>query len=128
MATNPYIALIAIPIVVGLVNLILPRVLQKILTLLGVGVTGFLTLMLALNPEFFEFIFEVPYFGLDKLGLFALVGMQILALIILLFTLKGVNPEIERSFYMELRRRGKNVEGSTTKRRRKETFKSIIGT
>ena len=37
MATNPYIALIAIPIVVGLVNLILPKVLQKILTLLALS-------------------------------------------------------------------------------------------
>ena len=100
MATNPYIALIAIPIVVGLVNLILPKVLQKIMTLLAIAITGFLTLMLALNPEFFEFVFEVPYFGLDKLGIFALVGMQALALIILLFTLKGVDPDIERSFFI----------------------------
>ncbi|NQT24598.1 hypothetical protein HQ585_04520 [candidate division KSB1 bacterium] len=100
MATNPYIALILIPIVVGLVNLILPRLLQKILTLIGIGLTGFLTLKLALDPEFFEWIYEIQYLGLDKLGIFALVGMQVLALIILLFALKGVNSDIERSFFI----------------------------
>ncbi|MBN2104921.1 hypothetical protein JW835_12845 [bacterium] len=100
MATNPYIALILIPILVGLFNLVLPGLLKKILTFLGMALTGFLTLMLALDPDFFEWIFEVPYFGLDNLGTFALAGTQLLAFIILIFTLKGVDKRIEKSFFV----------------------------
>jgi len=100
MATNPYVALIFIPMLVGLFNLVLPRLLQKMLTFLGIALTGFMTLMLALNPDFFDWIFNVSYFGLDRLGIFALLGAQVLAFIILIFTLKGVDPQIERTFFV----------------------------
>ena len=99
MVNNPYIVLVFAPVLIGLVNLILPRILQKILTFFGLGLTCFLTVMLTTGAEFFDFFFKLNYFGLDKLAIFALIGVQLLALIIFVFTLKGVDPKIEKSFY-----------------------------
>jgi multicomponent Na+:H+ antiporter subunit A len=46
------------------------------------------------------YLFSEPVLSLDKLGLFALVFIQILSFVILIFSLYGVSPETEKRFFI----------------------------
>ena len=88
------------PLVIGLVNIVLPTIFRKLLTL---AVTGF-GLLLAVQlfsfpPQPAEWIGHA-IFASDALGRFTIVFIQLLSLIILLFALKGVDKESERSFFV----------------------------
>jgi len=97
---NPIVLLVLIPLAAGLVNLLLPIGLRKIVTLLSVsfgvyGVVGIFTQ----TPE------PVSVFGLavasaDKMSLFALIFLQLLSFIILIFSLSGVEKEIAKPFFV----------------------------
>jgi len=104
MADPMLLMLIYAPLLAGALNLFFPRVLQKILAGLCLGLCGYLAAVLFSGGvvPFPGDSAPVPlrYFGLDRLSLFALVAVQALALIIFLFTLRGVDSEIEKSFFV----------------------------
>lgn len=97
---NPIVLLILIPLAAGLINLLLPIGLRKLVTLLSVSfgvycVYGIFTRM----PE------PVSLFGLavasaDKTSLFALIFLQLLSFLILVFSLSGVEKDIAKPFFV----------------------------
>jgi len=95
---NPLLLIIAVPLAVGLVNIVLPVLLRKSLTLIGL-IFGLVVVygMFGRTPEAVE-AFGAPMLALDRLGLLALVFINGLSLIILVFSLKGVEKAIERPF------------------------------
>ncbi|MGE5351410.1 MAG: proton-conducting transporter membrane subunit [Acidobacteriota bacterium] len=100
METNELSLIIIIPLIAGLINIFLPRRLQKGMVLLVMICSLFLVYRIFISPQETVYLFREAVFSLDKLGLFALVFIQILSFIILLFSLKGVSPETEKRFFI----------------------------
>ncbi|MBN1561368.1 hypothetical protein JW998_14030 [candidate division KSB1 bacterium] len=107
---NPFILLfVAIPAVVALINLILPLVLRKLLNLLSS-----LFLLYSMIDVFFisksaellgsDFgtipIFAQAIFAVDQMSLFTLFFIQILAFIVLFYSLKGVQADAQKAFFV----------------------------
>lgn len=95
---NPLVLVIALPLAVAVLNLFLPRLLQKALILAGI-VLGLLVIsrFFSARPPDFELL-GATALALDKLSLLALTFIHILGLIIFVFCLKGLEAATERSF------------------------------
>jgi len=97
---NPIVLIVLVPLAAGLVNLILPTAARKALTLLAVATDLVLVAGLLRGlPE------QVPLFGVsiaavDHTALFALVFLQLLSFLILVFSLHGVEKEIAKPFFV----------------------------
>ena len=100
MAENALWLLLAIPMAIGILNLILPVILRKILTLLGVLAALWLIYLLYGAPITTVEILGQPALFTDKLGLLTLAFIQLLSLLILVFSLKGVSKDIEKQFFV----------------------------
>lgn len=97
---NPMFLLLGVPLVIGIINLFLPIIIRKILTLLGLVFCGILVIRLFGSfPESAEFL-RTTVASLDRMALLALVFIQLLGLIILLFSLAGVEKGIEKRFFV----------------------------
>lgn len=92
------ILLIALPVIVGIVNLILPVILRKIL---NIGLLIFL-----LYPVYHLFnnsgwtceIMGTVVFSVDRLSLMTLVSIQVISLIVFIFLLKSLEKDHEKLF------------------------------
>jgi multicomponent Na+:H+ antiporter subunit A len=100
MEINELSLLIIIPLIAGLINIFLPRSLQKGLTLLVMIYSLFMVYKIFTGIGGTIYLFSEPVLSLDKLGLFALVFIQILSFVILIFSLYGVSPETEKRFFI----------------------------
>jgi formate hydrogenlyase subunit 3/multisubunit Na+/H+ antiporter MnhD subunit len=100
MDVNLMIMLIALPLIIAIINIVLPLIVRKILSLAVVGYTLIATYLLYTNPAVSVTMFGETIFILDKMSIFALVFVQILSFIILIFSLKGVSPASEKSFFV----------------------------
>jgi formate hydrogenlyase subunit 3/multisubunit Na+/H+ antiporter MnhD subunit len=91
---------VLLPLVIGLVNSVLPVMLKKIMTL---AVT---TLSLVLAFDLFSSstqpveLIGYTIFTIDSLGRFTIIFIQLLSFLILLFALKGVSKESEAAFFV----------------------------
>ena len=100
MQINILILITAVPLIIGLLNLLLPTILRKILTFLALGY------LIVLNYQLFQdsapavYLFGQMIFNIDKLSLFVLIFIQLLSFIILIFSLKGVEKSAENSFFV----------------------------
>ncbi|MBU0711397.1 hypothetical protein KJ762_01890 [bacterium] len=100
MQINELILLIAVPLIVAVINIFLPVILRKVLNFLS------LAYLLFLNYQLFRFgavsvsLYDQVLFNVDKLSIFILVFIQILSFIILIFSLKGVEKNIEKAFFI----------------------------
>jgi len=100
MQINELILLIAVPLIVAVINIFLPVMLRKVLNFLA------LIYLLFLNYQLFQIgavsvsLFDQVIFNVDKLSIFILIFIQILSFIILIFSLKGVEKNIEKSFFI----------------------------
>lgn len=99
MAVNSYVLLISIPIVVGLINLLLPKIISKILTFITVIYTFYQSFIIWQNPAEPFTLFDQTILAAGQLALFTLLFIQVLSFVILLFSLKGVDAEIEKRFF-----------------------------
>ncbi len=90
--------LVAIPFGIALLNILFPPVLQKILTLLGLIYVLWLTVLLYYGGSENFVLFKEIVFSIDRLGLFVLTFIQILSLIIFIFSLRGLDKIIEKKF------------------------------
>ncbi|MBD3223791.1 MAG: hypothetical protein GF313_03630 [Caldithrix sp.] len=100
MADNLYLLIILVPFFIALVNLILPVNIRKILTFLALLYGLYLSYQLyVVQPATENFYFE-PVFAADQLSIFTLIFIQILSVIILIFSLKGLEKQIERAFFV----------------------------
>ncbi len=100
MAINEMSYLILIPLIVALINIILPVILRKILTAGVVVYLAVLTYRLYFGEATEAILFNAVIFSIDKLSLFILVFIQLLSVIILLFSLKGVKHEFQKAFFV----------------------------
>ena len=100
MAVNLLIMAIAVPLIIAIINVIMPVIIRKILTFLVLGYTLVITWLMYMEAPPMVQLFGETIFKLDQMGIFALVFIQVLSFIILIFSLKGVNKEIEKSFFV----------------------------
>jgi len=92
--------IIAVPILIALLNIFLPTVLRKILTLAGLVYLLYQSYLLYKGAGETAYLFNLPIFAIDKMALFTLIFIQVMSFIILIFSLKGVNQDIERGFFI----------------------------
>jgi len=90
--------LVAIPFGIALLNILFPPVLQKILIFLGLIYVLWLTILLYYEGAENFVLFNEIVFSIDRLGLFVLTFIQILSLIILIFSMHGLDKVIEKKF------------------------------
>lgn len=100
MAINQLSLLILVPLIIAVLNLFLPVILRKILAALGLVWLLILNYQLFMNPVAEIVIQGVAVLAVDKLALAILSFIQILAVVILIFSLKGVNPKIQKPYYV----------------------------
>ena len=97
---NPILLLVAVPLGVGIVNLILPVALRKFTTLAGLVFCGVTVVRLFdAEPAGFD-LFGVAVASMDKTAFLALALIQLLSFIILVFSLSGVEKRIEKGFFV----------------------------
>src|SRR6056297_1209780 len=97
MADN-ILLLIALPVIVGIINIFLPVILRKILnSALLVYLLYPVYLLFQSTGWNFEFM-NTTIFAVDKLSLMTLVSIQIISLIIYIFLLKSLDKENEKIF------------------------------
>lgn len=99
MLNNNLLLLILIPLAISFLNIFLPTILRKILVFAALIVTSIITINLFnANNETFT-LFSNTILSLDKMSYFALAGIQLLSFIILIFSLKGVENNIQKQFF-----------------------------
>jgi formate hydrogenlyase subunit 3/multisubunit Na+/H+ antiporter MnhD subunit len=95
---NPLVLIVALPLGVAFLNLFLPRLLQKALILIALGLgLAMVVRSFSIPPPRFELLGAVVL-ALDKLSLLALTFIHVLSLLIFVFSLKGLEAATERSF------------------------------
>jgi len=99
MIINELLLLIVVPLGIALINLFLPAMLRKILTTMGLIFTLLLVYLLYQKPADTLSYFNVPVFSIDQMGLFAIIFIQVLSFIILIFSLKGVDKDSVKRFF-----------------------------
>jgi formate hydrogenlyase subunit 3/multisubunit Na+/H+ antiporter MnhD subunit len=100
MITNELILIIAAPFAAAVVNMILPVALRKSLTLLALLFVSWLIYSLHFTSVEGVSIFGERIFSVDRIGLLTLTFIQLLSIIILLFSLKGVDKSAEKNFFI----------------------------
>lgn len=96
---NELLLLILVPFAAAVLNLFLPASLRKILTVLSLTVTSILIYLLyRMLPQTFS-MFEQTILSADKMSLFVLTFIQLLSIIILIFSLYGLEKDSERRFF-----------------------------
>jgi len=100
MEVNALSLLILIPLVITVINAALPVLVRKLLTLLGTLVSLYLVVLLFRTPELTLVLDGTRILSVDRMAIFALLFVQILSLIILVFAFKGVEKEIESRFFL----------------------------
>lgn len=102
MEINSLTLLVIIPVLIAIVNLILPKIISKILTLLGLVYLLYLAFNLYVRyngGEVLEYnLFAKLIFSLDNLAIFTIIFIQLLSLLIYIFSLKGVIANVEKYF------------------------------
>ncbi len=97
---NPILLLVAVPLGLGIINLILPVFLRKLTALAGLVFCGITVIgLFGASPAGIE-LFGVPVAALDKTALLALALIQLLGFLILVFSLSGVEARIEKGFFV----------------------------
>lgn len=98
MEINELILLIFLPLLISLMNVFLPGIMQKLLTLGGLIFQLYLVYLLYLDPGKTILLFDESVFLINQPGLFTIIFIQLLSLVIFIFSLKGVDKDIERRF------------------------------
>ena len=100
MEVNALFLLVVVPLGIGMVNRFLPSILRKTLVFLGSIYALYLVYRLHSEPGLTVSLFEMTIFAVDRLGLFVLIFIQIIALLILVFSLKGIDRDIDMRYFV----------------------------
>ena len=100
MLRNYLTLIVLIPMVVTILNIIFPKILKKIFTLLGSFATLYFSIKIfsAQNLNFSLLGNEI--LQVDTLSKFILLFINILSFIILIYSLKNVKPDFESKFFL----------------------------
>ncbi len=99
MIENKLLLLVLVPLAAALLNLFMPVLIRKIIAM-GVLIYTMIIVYLIYGaaPPVITLFGEV-IFSIDRLGMLMLLFIQLLGIIILLFSLKGVEKDIEKNFF-----------------------------
>jgi len=97
---NLLVLFIVVPLAISIINLFFPVVIRKGLTFLSSVFLLFLCYQVYLKSPADFSMYDRLVFSMDKLGFFTLIFSQLLSFIILIFSLKGVDKEIQSSFFI----------------------------
>jgi multicomponent Na+:H+ antiporter subunit A len=100
MESSVITLLIAVPLAIGILNIILPLIIRKILVFLGLIFTLILGIVLIGSPATELTLFGELVFYVDGMSAFIAFFIQLLSFLILIFSLKGVNGQIEKHFFI----------------------------
>ncbi len=100
MENNLLFLLVFAPLLIAIINILLPAVVDKLFTFVTSVFTIFLTVLLFWFGSKNYYFFGTVVFSLDEMKSFVLVFIQLLSFIILLFSLKGIDAEIEKKFFV----------------------------
>ncbi|MBC8526586.1 MAG: hypothetical protein H8D22_06950, partial [Candidatus Cloacimonetes bacterium] len=100
MWNNYLVLVILVPVIVAIVNIFVPKVLKKILTLAGILASLYFSIRIfIIGGLSFSFLNETILKN-DALSNFILLFINILSLIILIYSLKNVKSEFESKFFL----------------------------
>ncbi len=97
---DPLVLMVVLPILAAAVMLILPVTVRKILAFIVLAYTLWLAYQVHSAPPEPVMLGGTIVFSVDAMATFALFFMQLLALLILLFSLHGVDRAIEKPFFV----------------------------
>lgn len=98
MMHDPLILVPALPLAAALLNSLLPTLWRKVVTLAAL-LAGLLLLLPVYGPPTETLaLFGMDLLRLDALGWFVLFFIQAISLVIFLFALRGLSPDLERPF------------------------------
>lgn len=100
MEHNLLFLVVAVPVLIALINILLPSIVGKLFTFIASAYTIFLTILLFLFGSADYSYFGTVVFSLDQMKYFVLAFIQLLSFIILLFSLKGIENDIEKKFFV----------------------------
>lgn len=100
MESNLLFLLVFIPLLIATINILLPSYIGKLLAFVASAYTIFLLVMIFLFGGVEYSLFGTILFSLDEMKLLILVFIQVLGFIILLFSLKGIEKDIEKKFFV----------------------------
>jgi len=100
MQFNELSLLVLIPFLIGLVNIFIPVFLRKLLTLACMIYLMVLTIGIFGNENITVRLMNIDLLRVDRLAYLSLIFIQILGLIILIFSLTGVEGVIEKRFFI----------------------------
>ena len=98
MELNILAYLVLIPLGIALVQLVLPSVLQKLLLLAGTAAMLWLAIIAGMGEKMTWSLGGIEILRSDPLSLMCLLFAQVLALVVLVFSLKGLAKATERNF------------------------------
>jgi formate hydrogenlyase subunit 3/multisubunit Na+/H+ antiporter MnhD subunit len=100
MIINELLLLVLMPFIAAILNLFLPAALRKILTAASLIITSILIYLVYRMPAQTVSFFDQVIFSADKMSLFVLTFIQVLSIIILIFSLNGVDKDSEKRFFV----------------------------
>ncbi|MEA2103973.1 MAG: proton-conducting transporter membrane subunit [Candidatus Cloacimonadota bacterium] len=98
---NNYLFLVVIiPLIVALVNLVVPKLIKKVLTFAGVLLTLIFSIKAFVAGSLSFSILNTQVLHTDSLSNFILLFVNILSLIILIYSLKNVDKKFESKYFL----------------------------
>ncbi len=99
MIINELLLLILVPFVAAILNLSFPAIIRKIFTAISLAITSILVYILYRIPQLSFSVSDQIILSADKMSLFVLTFIQLLSVIILIFSLNGVDKDSEKRFF-----------------------------
>jgi len=100
MEPNELTSLVLVPLAIAVINIFIPSIIRKTLTLLGLLYGLFLVYQLYGNSSISVHLFGETILAMDKIAYLTMAFIQILSVIILIFSLKGIDKSIEKGFFV----------------------------
>ncbi|MCX6151290.1 MAG: proton-conducting transporter membrane subunit [Ignavibacteriales bacterium] len=100
MLENELAILVYIPFGIAVLNIFLPVIVRKVLTFLTILFSFVIVHKLYTSPAENLILFNNVVFAADQMSLFVLIFIQLLSIIILIFSLKGISKAIEKRFFI----------------------------
>ncbi|MFH1194637.1 MAG: proton-conducting transporter membrane subunit [bacterium] len=100
MEYNNLLLLILIPLVAGLLNIFLPRMITKLTTFISLGFNVYILYLLYKGGTASFSFFDTLILSFTEMGFFALIFIQLLSFIIMIFSLKGIEKSIEKNYFI----------------------------
>ena len=100
MIINELLLLVLVPFIAAILNLFLPAAIRKFLTAVSLIITAILIYLVYRMPVQTVSFFDQVILSADKMSLFVLTFIQVLSIIILIFSLNGVDKDSEKRFFV----------------------------